>query len=462
MLRTPAALLGLAGLGIAQAQAQCSGSQHLITSDNALDTAWVTVGPDGPVLTLTAENCCGIADDAFNGDLYPLIGHTIHTANIDCAGPIGASAFQNNDVLETVFIGEHVTAIGDNAFLQTPDLITVEFHPGFSGSFGVDIFFFGDGNGVNEATGGYIGLGEGVTVLNSNVITGAAIADVFCGAAPSLGLDSCPDGVWESGDAICQVSPCTSACELAADRTVETLIPAFGGGYPCNTTDCQDGEDECVISDCTGQWSGCSTECEAGYQRTWTQATPSLGGGAACPEEGPDCADGEGQCVYPATLTPNCPSKLKFERALIGMYEFIRSNQRLEAKLAILSSADAPAAVIQQGFQLTIDSIYLATLATDSNSDGVLSGTELAADDDGRALLDALSTTIATSLEVSPSDITIFSIDTTDSSATYINNAGDTGRRLQAQDGERVVSVSYSVRVSTLKDYVRTKDLVSQ
>ena len=141
---------------------------------------------------------------------------------------------------------------------------------------------------------------------------------------------------------------------------------------------------------------------------------------------------------------------------------------------------------------MTVDSIYLATLATDSNGDGILSGTELAADDDGRALLSALSTTIATSLEVAPSDITIFSIDAMDSSATYINKAADDdGRRLQAQDGERVVSVSCesssrftsaiavftthmnslihlawpsadSVRVSTLKDYVRTKDLVSQ
>jgi hypothetical protein len=58
----------------------------------------------------------------------------------------------------------------------------------------------------------------------------------------------------------------------------------------------------CVTAgtDCAGSWSACTSACELAADRTWTETTAQSGSGAACPAAA-DCASGEDACVIPAT-----------------------------------------------------------------------------------------------------------------------------------------------------------------
>jgi hypothetical protein len=126
------------------------------------------------------------------------------------------------------------------------------------------------------------------------------------------------------------------------------------------------------------------------------------------PHTAVDCADGEGGCTYEATLPAECPTQKNFERVMLGMYNFIRSNERLQAKLDVLANSDPPSATIRENLPMTLAEEYLADLATDSNGDGTLSGPELAADADGQRLMTALKSSIANSLAIQPSAITVY------------------------------------------------------
>ena len=54
----------------------------------------------------------------------------------------------------------------------------------------------------------------------------------------------------------------------------------------------------CDATDCTGTWNTCTAACEASAARPdFTEVTAQAGSGAACPTAGPDCADGDGECV---------------------------------------------------------------------------------------------------------------------------------------------------------------------
>merc|ERR1711871_1042855 len=144
---------------------------------------------------------------------------------------------------------------------------------------------------------------------------------------------------------------------------------------------------------------------------------------------------------------------------MMGMYDFIRSNERLQAKLDVLANSDPPSATIRENLPMTLAEEYLADLATDSNGDETLSGPELAADADGQRLMTALKSSIANSLGVQPSTITIYSINTQNNTVAALTS----GRRLleKANHGERVVNVNYAVKVGTLQEYVRAHDLLA-
>merc|ERR1711871_1834063 len=101
------------------------------------------------------------------------------------------------------------------------------------------------------------------------------------------------------GDCEGSWSPCTSACEAAADRQwVQTQAPSgTGTACPDAADACAPGEDECPVNvDCEGSWSPCTSACEAAADRQWVQTQAPSGTGTACPDAAEACAPGEDAC----------------------------------------------------------------------------------------------------------------------------------------------------------------------
>jgi hypothetical protein len=114
-------------------------------------------------------------------------------------------------------------------------------------------------------------------------------------------------------------SACTTACEAAADRTWSETTAQSGTGAAClATTDCADGEGDCVAvanTDCSGSWSACTTACEAAADRTWSETTAQSGTGAACPAV-IACGNGDGSCVVTTTAVGTVNADLTVDAVL--------------------------------------------------------------------------------------------------------------------------------------------------